>query len=397
MIISPRLVAVIATCFCVSGYANPLTVSTWGGSHADAVSAEILRPFSVNFNVPVEQSSNDLTDGEALTLPGIVELSLSEAIDACEKSEILLLPVDRLDDADSNQNVIHDFVPNTLQPCAVGHSIWSTVVAFGNNRYGFEEKPHLISDFFDVQFYPGKRIIRRSPRVLAEWALVASGIAPSNVYAALDNPEQSWDLIDQKLKSIEEHIIWVDNDAEAIEFLHSGRAAFAMLSSDSLVRNSIQGPDQLGVLWDAAVTNLSLWAIPSDAVNPELSWEFIQYAASINNSGKVASVFGYGPVRYSTLQLMDRGYQKMLPSWPDNQHNLLWSNSRWWQDKSDFVTDRFTQWVLELEDRPELTLAAVSDSLAHNEIEAIDNVIRGGEEFLMHLPATVTVLGKLVN
>lgn len=358
------------------------------------VRSEILSPFSVNFDVPVEHNHNNQSGDGALSLAGIVELSLSEAVDACEKSEILLLPTDRLIDSVGNRHVIQDFVPNTLQPCAVGHSVWSTVAAYSHNRYEFEETPHLIADFFDVKFYPGKRVIRRSPKVLAEWALVASGVAPSEVYMALGNTDDAWALIEQKLKLIEDHVLWVEDDKQAIEYIRSGRAAFAMLSSDSLVRDSTHRSDQLGVLWDAAVTELSLWAIPSEASNPELSWEFIKYAASVNNSGKVASIFGYGPVRYSTLQLMDRGLQKMLPSWPDNQNNLIWSDSRWWQEKSEVINSQFTQWVLGINDRSDLTLATISEELSGSKIGVIDSV--KNQNYSIPLPSTAAFLGKLV-
>lgn len=396
MTIIPRLVATLATCFCISGFGSPLTVSTWGGAHGDVITTEILQPFSVNFDMTVEHKTKGQTESNAGTVPGIVELSLSEAVEACDTGQILLLPLDRLDEIPSDQGVIHDFVPNTLQPCAIGHSLWSTVVAFDKNRYNASEKPHLIADFFDVATFPGRRAIRQSPKALAEWALVASGVALSDIYSALDNVEESWALIDQKLKMIEEHIVWVNNDDEALELIQSGHAAFAMMGSDSLIRNALQQSEQLEVLWDAAVTEMSLWAIPSDTENPEASWKFMQFAASTNNSGRVASFFGYGPVRYSALKLMDRRYQKMLPSWVGNRHSLLWSNSQWWQEESSLITKKFTEWALGLEGKPELALVTLTSEQSSNKSDSIDSLVVIGEEGLRSHSAGFLALGRSV-
>lgn len=357
------------------------------------IGAEILDPFSASFNLTVNQLHEGQPENESV---GIVELSLADAADACEKGEILLLPVDQLAGT-SDQRVIEDFVPNTLQPCAVGHSVWSSVAVFNKSRFLSNERPHLIADFFDIGAYPGKRIIHRSPQTIVEWALVASGIPSTKVYEALNSSEHAWSLIEKKLRAIEEHIIWVDSDSQAIDFLRSGVAAFAILNSDSVVRETMQRDDVLGVLWDAAVTDISLWAIPTEAENPEISWEFIQYAVSVNNSGKVASVFGYSPVRYSTLMLMDRSYQEILPTWPDNQLNLVWSNAKWWRDSSEKITERFAQWVDDIEVTPEIRLAAVSKGVAESELGAIDGAMVYSEKYLPALQASVPVIGRLAN
>lgn len=364
MTITPSIIAVTLAGFCISVQAaGTLSVSTWGGEHGEAIDLEFLTPFSEHAGVSVSQNTLDSLP-DSLTVPeGIVELSLHDAIDRCDNNQIMLLPTESLEASEASKRIVEDFLPNTLQPCAVGHSVWAKVMTYNSKQFDNANKPHLISDFFNTAYYPGKRVMRKSPQVLIEWALVANGIQNTDVYKALDDSETAWSLIEKKLNLIRQDIIWVESDVDALEFLHSGKATFALVGNDSLVRYSANQSVDLGVLWDAAVTELAMWAIPTDAPDPVISWEFLKYATSVTHSGKVASVFGYGPVRYSTLDLIDKNYHRLLPTSPQNKQNLIWGNSKWWRESSTVIVSRFADWLIEIEQQTALTLASASEEL----------------------------------
>ena len=46
-----------------------------------------------------------------------------------------------------------------------------------------------MADFFDVEKFPGRRGMRRTPHVNLEWALIADGVPIDEIYAMLDTPE----------------------------------------------------------------------------------------------------------------------------------------------------------------------------------------------------------------
>lgn len=361
------MVASLAIIFSVSGYCAPLHISTWGGSHAIVVNSQILKPFTRETGILIERDSENLMTLGQATVPDVIELDFHDAKIACDKGGLLLLPISELPVGDNGSTLIEDYLPNSMQPCAVGHSVWSTVVAFNIGKYQSGNRPALIADFFNSDDFPGKRVIRKSPRVLAEWAVAASGVPLTGIYDSLKDAESSWSLIKRKIDSIENEIVWVDSDAQAIEFLHSGQASFAMLGSDSVVRASIQDGAEFGVIWDSAVSEFSMWAIPSGAADPHKSFEFLRYATSVINSGKVASEFGYGPVRYSSLSRLNRNLQKLLPSSPANSANFILGNSRWWREHGDVLNQRFADWVAEFEARRSLTFAATIEDIISSE------------------------------
>lgn len=389
MNIISRALACIFLLVSVSGYSNPLQVVSWGGDYAASLKSELLEPFTVQTGVLLEQKTHGgFVDSAGAA--GVIELSLHDAIEACESGELMFLPTDSL--SVSGDQSIEDFVPDTLQPCSVGHSIWSTVLAYDPHRYTELDRPILINDFFNTDFYPGKRVIRKSPMVIAEWSLAASGVAVSDIYQALDNTSIAWALIEKKLSDIESEIIWVDTDLEALNYIRTGQAAFAMIGSESVVRSLAERGFELGVVWDAAFTEAGMWGISTDAPDPDVAWKFLQYATSAANSGKIPSVFGYGPARYSTLKMVERKYQKLLPSWPENHTNTIWGNSRWWREHGGKLNRLFFAWVDTLE--TDLTLAVNHDGIYNEHMSVLRStaLVDAGVPFLP--PATTTIVGK---
>ena len=363
MAISPFMVAGLAIIFSVSGHCAPLHISTWGGSHAAVVNSQILKPFTRETGILIHRESEKSTALGPESVPDVLELDFHDAKIACDNGGLLLLPLSELPVDNIGSSLIEDYFPDSIQPCAVGHSVWSTVVAFNAEDYPDNSRPALISDFFNTDDFPGKRAIRKSPRVLAEWAIAASGVPLNGIYDSLEDAEFSWSLIKRKIDSIENEIVWADSDAQAIELLHSGQASFAMLGSDSVVRASIQDGTELGVIWDSAVSEFSMWAIPNGAADPHKSFEFLRFATSVVNSGKVASEFGYGPVRYSSLSQLDRTLQKLLPSSPANNANFILGNSRWWREHGDVLNQSFADWVAELGANRSLAFASAIEDI----------------------------------
>ena len=83
---------------------------------------------------------------------------------------------------------------------AVAQLVFSTVVAFDVRAFP-GEKPRGIADFFDVERFPGRRALRCAPVALFEWALLAYGMPPTQVYDLLST-ERGLDLAVRKLEAI---------------------------------------------------------------------------------------------------------------------------------------------------------------------------------------------------
>src|SRR5260370_39239302 len=79
-----------------------------------------------------------------------------------------------------------DFIPGSISDCAVASMVWSTVYAYDTSK--LKTAPTTVNDFFDLQKFPAKRGLRKSPKETMEWALSADGAVPKDVYKVLAMP-----------------------------------------------------------------------------------------------------------------------------------------------------------------------------------------------------------------
>ena len=79
-----------------------------------------------------------------------------------------------------------DFVPASLTECGIGIFVWSTVIAY--NADALKTVPTSWADFWDTKKIPGKRGMRKGARYNLEFALLADGVKPADVYKVLATP-----------------------------------------------------------------------------------------------------------------------------------------------------------------------------------------------------------------
>jgi len=317
-------------------HANSLKLSVWGGDHRAMLEHAVLNPFTALTDVSITARSRGSSQIESEFLNSdVVELELQEAIEACDNGRLKLIPGYNLS----------DFVPNALQPCSVGQYVWSTLYAYDRTAHRSGNHPSLITDFFNIRHYPGRRAVRRSPRVISEWAILAAGVPATQVNKILAQDELAWGIIKSALDRVSQSIVWVDDDDQAIDMLRNGTVTFAMLGSDSLVRTVLAGADNLHPVWDGSINQISLWAVPVTASDPDLAWKFVRYATSVDAARRFSAMSGYGPSRYSSLDQISSNYHLYLPSSRSNLTNIVWGNSSWWRDHGEYLDQQFANWL----------------------------------------------------
>ena len=340
------LLALIASGKTVAGGA--LQLSMVGGVYAEVYAQHLLYPFYRQSGISVRQSA-----GVSAEASDVVELGLHDAQARCEEGALMYLPASLLAKLSRR---IEDFIPNALQPCAIGQLVWSTVVAFNADINTPRHQPALMDDFFNTNDFPGTRILQKSPRVLVEWALASSGIPADRIYEVLED-DAAWDLIEKQLRHIESDVVWVENDEDAFRQLYAGGGAFAAVSSSSVMKQALSG-NAPQVIWDSALFEMSLLAIPSTAEKPELSSKFIRHVVTQGNLPAVSADLGLGTTRFSSIGLYNSAYTDYLPNHRRNNTNTIWLNASWWRSKSaDKIIARFLDWVDRVETLQPLTLA----------------------------------------
>ena len=113
------------------------------------------------------------------------------------------------------------FIDAAVDDCGVGTIVWSTVLAYDGDKIT-DDPPQSWADFWDTEKYPGQaRACAGGPKYTLEFALMADGVAPAEVYEVLRTPE-GVDRAFAKLDEIKDDIIWWEAGAQPPQLLASG-------------------------------------------------------------------------------------------------------------------------------------------------------------------------------
>ena len=209
---------------------KPLTVVSWGGSYTRSQMLAYVIPYRAKAGewVEMETYNGGLTEirGQVETANvvwDVVDFELADLIRACREGLLETIDHATLPPGDDGTPANDDFLPGAFTECGVGQTVWSTVVAYNSERFG-AERPTGIADFFNVKKFPGNRGLRRDPRVIMEWALLADGVPPGEVYATLSTPEgreRAFKMMDR----IKTKLVWWKSGEEPVSMLDSGRVS----------------------------------------------------------------------------------------------------------------------------------------------------------------------------
>jgi len=181
------LVATLALALSLPALAQQqLTVVNFGGANANAQKKAFYEPFEKTGTkvVAVEYNGEQakikvMVDTKNVTWD-VVEVESPDVARGCDEGLF-----EKLDYAKIGNKA--DFVPAAVTDCGVGIFVWSTVMAYNGDK--LKVGPKTWADFWDVKKFPGKRGMRKGARYNLEFALMADGVKPADVYKTLATKE----------------------------------------------------------------------------------------------------------------------------------------------------------------------------------------------------------------
>ncbi len=330
--------------------AETLTVVSWGGAYTRSQVEAYMKPYTektgvtfnvVDYNGGLEQVSRQVESGEIAW--DIVDVELSDAIHGCDIGLFEEIPHEILPPGDDGMPIEDDFFTDTLQDCAVGEVVWATVFAYDRSKFP-DEKPRTIGDFFDIEKFPGKRGLRKSPRVTLEWALMADGEKPTDVYRVLTEPggvARAFGVLDK----IRDHVVWWEAGAEPPGLLDDGKVVMTSAYNGRLFDAIAIENKPYVIIWDGQVWDIDMWAIVKGTKNLDTALDFVAFSTDTQRLADQAKYISYGPVRRSSMHLVERSMRWMLPTTFENMLNSVQNDFEWWADHQARMDQRFNEWL----------------------------------------------------
>src|SRR5664279_3728466 len=185
--ITSRVRPIAAACaafFLLAGTASAdVTVISFGGSNQKAQAKAFYEPYTKVTGgkiVPGEYNGEQAKIKAMVEAKNVswdvVEVESPELARGCEEGLYEKLDMSKIGPK-------ADFVPAAISTCGIGIFVWSTIIAY--NADTLKTAPTSWADFWDLKKFPGKRGMRKGAKFTLEFALIADGVKPDDVYKVL--------------------------------------------------------------------------------------------------------------------------------------------------------------------------------------------------------------------
>ena len=316
-----------------------LVVCSYGGSYEEAQRKAVFEPFERQTGVRVREATYS---GEFARLEAAARASDAPWDVVSTESSNVLRGADEGLLAPMDYGMIdrQQLLPGTTGEYGVAWCYWSTVIGYNTGVFP-AGKPHPTTwkEFWDVKAFPGARALRRDPRGTLEFALLADGVKPQDLYP-LDV-----DRAFRSLDRIRDHVaVWWVNGAEPAELLASGKVALASVWNGRAHTGAAAG-GQVAVEWNQGMLDSDWWVIPCNSRHPELARQLIAFASTAGPQADNTKWIPYGPVNKRALERMPADVAAELPTSPANLAVQFTFDSRWWADNEAQVLKRWNAWL----------------------------------------------------
>lgn len=339
----------LSSVFATQALAEQMTAVSFGGSYGAAQQKHMIDPFveKTGHKILFENYSGGIAEIKAQVESGnilwdVVDIEVIDLERACSEGLLEVFPHDTLPAGDDGTAAADDFSEAALaNECGVGNIVWTILFAYNNDTMK-GDKPSKIEDLFDTKKFPGKRALRKRPQVNMEWALLADGASPSEVYDLLGT-EEGQQRAFNKLASIKDDIVWFDSWSQAPQLLNDGGAVMVQ-SANGRIFNAIQTDKKpFEMVWDGHIYDLDVWAIVKGSKKKALAEEFIRFATSSKPEAGMQDV-AYGPTRESSYAYVDKDIIPKLPS--AHLDEGLNASGEFWADYGESLGEKFNEWLL---------------------------------------------------
>ena len=340
-ILAATLVAAVVSAVALPALAQQqITVVNFGGANANAQKKAYYEPFEKSGTkvVAVEYNGEQakikvMVETKKVTWD-VVEVESPDVARGCDEGLFEKLDYSKIGNK-------ADFNPAAVTECGIGVFVWSTVMAYNGDK--IKDGPQTWADFWDTKKYPGKRGMRKGARYNLEFALMAEGVKPADVYKVLATKEGA-ERAFKKLTELKSSIQWWEAGAQPPQFLVAGDVAMTTVYNGRIDAANREGKN-LKITWMGGIYDLDYWVIPKGAPNKDASLKFIAFASTPEAQAEYAKNIAYGPTNTKALAKLDAKVLGGLPTSPANSADALQFDLKFWADQGEQLENRFAAWA----------------------------------------------------
>ena len=330
--------------------AESLTIVGWGGALSKAENKAFEEPFSKETGVEIvsEVYNGGLAQVKAQIEAGnvtwdVIDAEMTDAELGCDEGLLEEISTSDLAPGANGTPPEKDFFESAIQDCGVANYVWANVYAYDKRQFP-NGGPKTIADLFDVEKFPGKRGLRKSPKANLEWAIMADGVPIDKVYDVLSTPEgvtRAFKVLDK----VKADTIWWEAGAQPPQLLADGEVAMTSAYNGRLFNAVVKEGQPFEIVWDGQVWDYGAFIIPKGTPNRARALEFVRFATAPEQLANLTNYISYGPSRASGVAMVS---DKMKPQLPTSEANFakgLRASAAFWSDYGDQLNEKFNAWL----------------------------------------------------
>ncbi len=234
------------------------------------------------------------------------------------------------------------FLEGSALDAGMGLDVYGDVLAYDTTV--LKDGPTSVLALFDMAKYPGKRAMRKVVQNNLEWALMADGVAPGEVYKVLATPK-GVDQAFHKLDSIKGNVVWWTAGAQPPQLLASKEVVMTTAWNGRIQNPIDHDHAPFRIAWDHQILEYDMVSIPKGAQHEDLAYKYLAYIAQPDVNGKLAEYIPYGPVVKAAISHVPKDVVAKLPNAPDHMKAYLVADPQFWGDYGEDLSRRFNTWL----------------------------------------------------
>jgi len=232
------------------------------------------------------------------------------------------------------------FIPGGTTACGAGAVLWGVTLFYDPAKV--QNGPDTYAKLWDVKTYPGKRLLRSTPKTTLEIALLADGVPAADVYKVLATQAGQKRAFD-KLDQIKPQLMWWKSGTQPVQLIASGDATYAVGFTGRIVRAN-DGGARYPLLWKTLLYSVDYWAVVKGSPNSREGMKMIEWITDSKPLLALAETYAVSPANKDAAAnpALSAKNPGMLSS---HVSDALFIDTEFWVQHGEDLEQKFNAWV----------------------------------------------------
>jgi putative spermidine/putrescine transport system substrate-binding protein len=183
---------------------------------------------------------------------------------------------------------------------------FSSVLAYDTTR--LRTAPRSWADFWDVEKFPGKRLLNRNVQGVLEAALMADGVEPSRLYPI--DVERAL----RKIRQLKPHLLYWATAADSQRMLRDGEVTMAMIWSTRATQLATESKGRIAWTFNQGLLQPGMYVVPRGSPNARTAMQALAIMQQPASQLEIYRAMGYGPGNPAAASLLSGPEQQSNPT-----------------------------------------------------------------------------------